>query len=92
MARIEQLEFLCDIVPRTTTYKKAIARKEQLVTAPDSPEQNGSPPTERKRSRTGKQRASSGRGGIERFFGNKGGNGTVEEDVAAESDMMDLED
>ena len=90
MARIDQLEFLCDIVPRTTTYKKAVARKEQLAIAPDSPEQNGSPSSERKKSRTAMERVSAGRGGIERFF-SKGENGVVEEEADVEVDRMDID-
>lgn len=87
VARIDQLEFLSDIVPRTTSYKKALARKEQVVVTPDSPEVNGSPPSERKKSRTGKERESIGRGGIERFFGSKGGNGVVAEEEVERMDV-----
>jgi hypothetical protein len=92
VARIDQLEFLSDIIPRTTTYKKAVARKEQLLMEPDSPEQNGSPVTERKKSRTGKGRESAGRGGIEKFFSAKGGNGIVAEEVHDDGDVMDIDD
>jgi hypothetical protein len=91
VARIDQLEFLSEIIPRTTTYKKAVARKEQLLMEPDSPEQNGSSLTERKKSRTGKERESAGRGGIERFFSAKGRNGVVAEDVRGDGDVMDID-
>jgi hypothetical protein len=91
VARIDQLEFLSDIIPRTMSYKKAVARKEQILTTPDSPEQNGSPAVERKKSRVSGGRDSSGRGEIEKFFGRKGGNGVVEDDSAAEEDKMDID-
>ena len=65
VARIDQLEFLSDIIPRTMSYKKAVARKEQLLNLPDSPEyNNGSPVSEKKKSRTPfSGRETSGRGG-----------------------------
>ena len=91
VARIDQLEFLSDIVPRTVAYKKAVARREQLLTTPESPEHNGS--SERKKSRTtGRERETSGRGGIERFFGNKGGNGVIEDEVSVQDDRMDIDE
>jgi hypothetical protein len=95
VARIDQLEFLSDIIPRTMTYKKAVARREQLLNAPDSPEHNGSPISERKKSRTsgGHGRDSSGRGGIERYFGSKKGNGVaVGDEISVQEDRMDLDD
>jgi hypothetical protein len=52
---------------------------------------NGSPPSERKKSRTGKERENAGRGGIERFFGNKGGNGVAEVEVTGETERMDVD-
>ena len=81
MSRIDQLEFLSDIIPRTMTYKKAVQRKEKALLAPDSPEHvnGGSPVSDRKRSKgAGRGRRSSGQGGgtIERYFGGrKSGNG-----------------
>jgi hypothetical protein len=80
VSRIDQLEFLSDIIPRTMTYKKAVQRKEKALLAPDSPEHvNGSPVSDRKRSKgAGRQRRGSGQGGgtIERYFGGrKSGNG-----------------
>jgi hypothetical protein len=92
VARIDQLEFLSDIIPRTMSYKKAVARKEQSLNTPDSPEPNGSPVVERKKSRVSGGRDSSGRGGIEKFFGRKGGNGVVEDDEAADDDRMDVDE
>ena len=76
------------------TYKKAVARREQLLAAPDSPEHNGSPVSERKKSRTsGGARESSGKGGIERYFGrSKGGNGVVGDGVSVQDDRMDVDD
>jgi len=75
------------------SYKKAVARREQLLTAPDSPEHNGSPISERKKSRTSSGRDSSGRGGIERYFsGSRGGNGVVGDEVSAQEDRMDIDD
>ena len=76
------------------TYKKAIARREQSLAAPDSPEHNGSPVSERKKSRTsGGGRESSGRGGIERYFGRgKGGNGVATDEASVQGDRMDVDD
>ena len=92
MSRIDNLEFLADIVPRTMTYKRAVTRRDQILNSPDSPEHNGSPATERKKSRTsGGGRESAGRGGIERFFA-KGGNGVVEDEVSVQDERMDIDD
>ena len=76
------------------SYKKAVARREQLLTSPDSPEHNGSPVSERKKSRTsgGGRRSASGSGGIERYFGGKGGNGVVGDEVSVQEDRMDMDD
>jgi hypothetical protein len=92
--RNDNLEFLADIVPRTMSYRRAVAQKEKMLNAPDSPEHNGSPATMgRKKSRTsGGGRESAGRGGIERYFGNKGGNGVVEDEVSVQDDRMDVDD
>jgi len=94
VARRDNLEFLTDIVPRTMTYRRAVATRESLHNPPpDSPEQNGSLGTERKKSRTsGGGRTSAGRGGIERFFGNKGGNGVAEDEVSVQDERMDVDD
>jgi len=93
VSRIDNLEFLGDIVPRTMTYKRAVARRDQILNSPESPEHNGSPATERKKSRTsGGGRESTGRGGIERYFGNKGGNGVVEDEVSVQDERMDIDD
>lgn len=74
------------------TYKKAVARREQLLIAPDSPDQNGSQRSERKKSRTSaRERESSGQGGIDRFFGRKGGNGVLGDEASAHGDRMDID-
>ena len=72
------------------TYKKAVQRKEYLLNAPDSPEENGYSPSERKKPKKGRTRDSSG-GGIERYFGGKGGNG-IDKEVASSEDRMDVDD
>jgi histone H3/H4 len=65
VARIDQLEFLSDIIPRTIRYKQALQRKEQALNEPDSPEENGHSSSRKKgRSRD----TSGGRGGIERYL------------------------
>ena len=75
------------------SYKKAVARREQLLTAPDSPEHNGAPISERKKSRTSSRRDSSGRGGIERYFsGSKDGNGVTGDEVSVHGNRMDIDD
>jgi hypothetical protein len=84
VARIDQLEFLSDIIPRTITYRKAVARKEQSLMAPDDGE-NGSPKARGKRPRSGKE---AGRG-IDQFF--KKGNGVVEDEVVVQDDGMDID-
>lgn len=90
VARIDQLEFLSDIIPRTMTYKRALQKKEDQILGPDSPEQNGSPASDRKRTKGGK-RQSSGKTGIEQYFGGrKSGNGVVENDGYGE-DRMDID-
>jgi hypothetical protein len=90
VARIDQLEFLSDIIPRTMTYKKALQKKDQIILAPDSPEQNGSPVSDRKRSK-GRERHSAGQTGIERYFGGrKSGNGVVEDEGYGD-DRMDID-
>ena len=96
VARIDQLEFLSDIIPRTMTYKKALQKKEQVLLAPDSPEHNGSPVSDRKKAK-GRERQGSGQGGggIEKYFGGrKSGNGVVgvgEDDGYGGEDRMEID-
>jgi hypothetical protein len=72
------------------TYKRALQKKEQQLLAPDSPEQNGSPASDRKRSK-GRERQSSGQAGIDQYFGGrKSGNGVIEDDGYGE-DRMDID-
>ena len=79
------------------TYKKALQKKDQVLLAPDSPEHNGSPASDRKRSKggRGRERQSSGQGGagIEKYFGGrKSGNGVaVGEDDGFGDDRMELD-
>jgi len=68
------------------TYRKALQRKEENLNAPDSPDENGSSPSERKK-RNGRMSR-----GIERYFGSKGGNGvTDEENLNDDEDRMDID-
>jgi len=91
VARVDPLEFLSDIVPRTMTYKQALQRKEQALIAPDSPEHNGSPASDRKKTK-GRERQSSGKGGIERYFeGRRSGNGVAGDDDGYGEDRMDID-
>jgi hypothetical protein len=95
VVRIDQLEFLGDIIPRTMTYKKAVARKEQLLREDDSPERNGSS-EKKKRSRTSGGRKGAAEnlargGGIERYFG-KAGNGIAEDEISVQDDRMDIDE
>jgi hypothetical protein len=92
VARIDRLEFLSDIVPRTVSYKRAVARKEQLIMQPELLDQNGS---ERKKSRSMRgERENAGRGGIEQYFGSRSGhgNGIRGDDVSAQEDRMEIDD
>jgi len=82
VARIEQLEFLSDIIPRTMTYKSAAQRKEKALNAPDSPDENG---TSGRKIRKGGGRT----GGIERYFSSKEENNGMEEITSGEE--MDVD-
>jgi len=95
VVRIDQLEFLGDIIPRTMTYKRAVARKEQLVREDSSPERNGSSEKKKRSRPSGERRGGEnpGRGGIERYFrGGTGGNGVIEDDVSVQDDRMDIDE
>ena len=94
VARIDNLEFLSDIIPRTMTYKRAVARRDQVLNSPDSPEHNGSLALDRKKSRSsgGGRESAAGRGGIERFFGGKPRNGVAEDEVSVQDERMDIDD
>lgn len=76
------------------TYKKALQKKEQVLLAPDSPEHNGSPASERKRSKGGgRERQNSGQGGIERYLGGRkvSGNGVAGEDDGYGEERMEID-
>jgi hypothetical protein len=88
VARIDQLEFLSDIVPRTLSYKKAVARKAQLLNAPDRPENNGT--SQKKASRHSKKDPKSGQGPIDQFFRSKD-NESVGDQASVEDESMDID-
>lgn len=96
VVRIDQLEFLSAIIPRTLTYKRAVQRREQLLREDDPPERNGS--SVKKRPRTSGARRGGGEnvgrgGGIERYFsGGDGGNGVTEDEVSMQDDSMDIDE
>jgi hypothetical protein len=72
------------------TYKKAVARKEQLLREDDSPEQNGASEKKKRPRTSGRGRRG---GGIERYFGaRKGANGVIEDDVSVQDDGMDIDE
>ena len=94
VVRIDQLEFLGDIIPRTMAYKRAVARKEQVLREDSSPERNGSSEKKKRSRPSGERRGgeNSGLGGIERYFrGGTGGNGVIGDEVSVQDDRMDID-
>jgi len=95
VVRIDQLEFLGDIIPRTMAYKRAVARKEQVLREDSSPERNGSSEKKKRSRPSGERRGgeNSGLGGIERYFrGGTGGNGVIGDEVSVQDDRMDIDE